>query len=118
MENILELAYKLHDLLLNSNEYKILKDYEDKMLNDDNANSLINNYHICLEKYNFDKSEEVLKKLSNAKLLMDQNELVILYKKAYKDYQILVGNITDVVFKDFKKDTFLDKLIRAKWFGS
>ena len=114
MENILELAYKLHDLLLNSSEYKILKDCEEKMLNDDNANSLINAYHICLEKYNFDKSEEVLKKLSNAKLLMDQNELVILYKKAYKDYQILVGNITDVVFKDFKKDTFLDKLIRAK----
>ena len=72
---------------------------------------------IAIKKYAipyFDKSDEVLNALSNAKSLMFQNKLISDYKKAYKDYQILVGNITDVVFKDFKKDSLLDKIIRAK----
>ena len=114
MDKIQTLSYELHDLLLSSKEYLILKETELVMLNDNECKNLIDNYHKLLEKYNFDKSDEVLNLLSKAKMLMDQNELVIKYKKAYKDYQILVGNITDVVFKDYKKDSILDKIIRAK----
>ena len=114
MENIQNLAYELHELLTNSNEFKYLKQCEEIMLNDLVASKLIKQYHKAQEVYNFDKSDEVLNMLHDAKLNMDQNELVILYKKAYKEYQILVGNITDIVFKDFKNESLVDKIIRAK----
>lgn len=114
MEKIQKLSYELHDLLLSSTEYLKLKECEVIMINNVEAKKLIDNYKEIIEKYNFDKSDEVLNALSNAKSLMFQNKLIIDYKKAYKDYQILVGNITDVVFKDFKKDSLLDKIIRAK----
>ena len=52
--------------------------------------------------------------LSSAKFEMDNNELIINYKKAFKDYQILVGKITSIVFEDFKTDSLLDKIIKAK----
>ena len=114
MEKIQDLAYQLHDMLLESEEFIKLKDAEAAMLNDNNSKLLIDNYHSLLEKYIFDKSENVLKMLSKAKLKMDQNELVINYKKAYKEYQLLIGNITDLVFDGFKSQTLLDKIIRAK----
>ena len=114
MEHIQNLAYELHELLTSSKEFKYLKECERNMLTDDVANNLIKEYHKAQEQYNFDKSDEVLNILHNAKLKMDQNELVILYKKAYKEYQILVGNITDIVFKDFKNEYLVDKIIRAK----
>ena len=49
-----------------------------------------------------------------AKLELDNNEIVIKYKKAYKDYQLLVGKITDIVFEDFSNPSLLDKIVRAK----
>ena len=45
---------------------------------------------------------------------MDNNVNIINYKKAYKDYMILVGKITDESFLDFKKESLIDKIIRAK----
>lgn len=114
MENIQNLAYELYELLTSSNEYKNLKKCEVEMLNNSVSNTLINEYHMLQEKYNMDKSEDILSMLHLAKLKMDENELVILYKKAYKDYQILVGKVTDIVFKDFKSESMIDKIIRAK----
>jgi len=112
METVEELAYQLHDKLIESIEYKELKNAESIMLNDKLAKSLIDNYHKLQELYSSDKKEETNKKLHQAKLEMDLNPLVIAYKLAYKNYQILVGNITDVVFKDFKSDTLVEKIIR------
>ena len=114
MEKIQSLAYELHDLLLNSKEFIYLKECEVKMISDVQCKTLIDNYHNLQGRYNFEKTEEVLTMLSKAKLLMDQHPLVIEYKKAFKEYQILVGNITDIVFEGFKKDTLVDKIIRAK----
>lgn len=114
MEKANKLAYELHDMLINSIEYNNLKQAESIMLNDIVASSLINKYHQMLDKYSMDKSESVLKELHEAKLKMDLNELVIEYKKRYKDYQILVGNITEIVFKDFSNQSTIDKIIRAK----
>ena len=42
------------------------------------------------------------------------NELVIKYKEKYKDYQILLGKITEVVFEGFASTSTIDKIIRAK----
>ena len=114
MEKIQKLSYELHDLLLSSKEFLTLKEAEINMMSDMNAKLLIDNYHSLLEKYNFDKSDSILQLLANAKMQMDKNAFVIEYKKAYKDYQILVGIITEHVFDGLKKESLLDKIIRAK----
>ena len=59
-------------------------------------------------------TQENLKLLHQAKLEMDLNEVVIKYQKAYKEYQILLNEITDLVFDGFSKQSLLDKIIRAK----
>lgn len=115
MEKLFDLSYKLHDELLNSNEYKELKEKEKLMLMDKKVNDMINKYHDLLSKSYNDKSKELLKKLHLIKLRLDENELVINYKKAYKAYQLLISNITDITFKDFKNDTLIDKIIKANF---
>ena len=70
-------------------------------------------YHNVLEKYSSNKSEETLKELHQAKLNMDLNILIKQYKEKYKNYQVLVGKITDVVFEDFSKQSLVDKIVRA-----
>ena len=45
---------------------------------------------------------------------MDLNELIMNYKEKYKDYQILLGKITEVVFEGFASTSTVDKIIRAK----
>ena len=114
MENTIDLAFKLHEMLLNSNEFLTLKKYEKIMLEDFNSASLISSYHKLQEKYTTIKTNETLKELHEAKLKMDNDLNVINYKKAYKDYQILVGNITDIVFEGFKNDTLVDKILKIK----
>ena len=114
MDKVSSLAYQLHEMLLQSNEYLSLKETENIMLNDLEASNLIASYHQALEKYSTNKSDAVLKELHKAKLNMDLNELVIKYKEKYKDYQILLGKITEVVFEDFASTSTIDKIIRAK----
>ena len=80
MDKVSSLAYQLHEMLLQSNEYLSLKETENIMLNDLEASNLIASYHQALEKNSTNKSDAVLKKLHQAKLNMDLNELVIKYK--------------------------------------
>ena len=113
MEKLFDLSYKLHDELLNSNEYKKLKEKEHLMLSDSSLKNLIDSYHeLLLKSYN-DKSKELLKEIDSIKLKLDENELVINYKKAYKEYQLLIANITEIAFNGFKNDTIIDKIIKA-----
>ena len=56
---------------------------------------------------------ETLVKVSKA-MRMDLNELIMNYKEKYKDYQILLGKITEVVFEGFASTSTVDKIIRAK----
>lgn len=113
MEKLFDLSYKLHDELLNSKEYKNLKEKEHLMLSDSSLSELINSYHELLAKSYNDKSKELLKEIHFIKLKLDENELVINYKKAYKAYQLLIANITEVAFNGFKNDTLIDKIIKA-----
>ena len=114
MDKVTNLAFELHEMLLQSNEFLELKEAENKMLNNEVSLSLINNYHKILEKYSTNKSEIVLKDLHLAKLNMDLNDLIKNYKDKYKNYQILLGKITDIVFEDFSLQSTVDKIIRAK----
>ena len=112
MEDALQLAFKLHDLLLNSPQFLSLKQCENTMLNDKESKALIDNYHNLQELYSSLKTNEIQTKLHNAKLKMDENINVINYKKAYKQYQLLVGHITDLVFDGFKTDSIIDKIFK------
>lgn len=114
MEKYLELAFKLHDQLLESEEYKKLKKAEEIMLKDPISSKLVEDYKKALEEYGNNKSQTLLEKLHKAKYEMDVNELVIEYKKALKEYQVLVGNITDIVFEDFKSDSLVDCIRKIK----
>ena len=114
MEKVCDLAFKLHDLLLNSDEYKTLKNMESVLYNDSLSFNLLNEYHKMQEEYAFNKTDEMLKQLHLVKLKLDSNENVINYKKAYKEYQLLVGQITDIVFEGFSNPSLLDKIVSAK----
>lgn len=114
MDNINELSFKLHEMLITSKEYLYLKQCEQELLNDKTSSSLLNSYHLLQEQYVSNKTNEMLKKLHIAKLKLDENEIVIKYKKAYKNYQFLIGNITEIVFDGFSKQSLIDKIIRAK----
>ena len=114
MDKVSTLAYQLHEMLLQSKEYLSLKEAENIMIKDKVASKLIETYHKVLEKYSSNKSDEVLKELHQAKLNMDLNELIMNYKEKYKDYQILLGKITEVVFDGFASTSTVDKIIRAK----
>ena len=114
MDKIQNIAFELHDKLLASEEYKQLKEKEKIMLSNPESSFLLNNYQELLIAYNDNKSNENLKKLHVSKLKLDENNLVKEYKDAYKNYQILVGNITDIVFDGFKTNSVIDKIIRTK----
>ena len=108
MDKVSTLAYQLHEMLLQSKEYLSLKEAESIMLNNKEASNLIEIYHKVLEKYSSNKSDDVLKELHQAKLNMDLNELIMNYKEKYKDYQILLGKITEVVFEGFASTSTVD----------
>lgn len=112
MDEIYTLAFKLHDLLLDSKEYLKLKEKEKLMLDDKKTNKLIQKYHELEVLYNENKSSNNLTLLHQIKLELDLNPLVKDYQKAYKEYQILIGQITDLVFLDFKNDTLIDKILK------
>lgn len=113
MEKIQELSFELHNKLKESQQYKNLKLHE-KIINEDEiSKNLISTYKKLHEKFTFDHSEKIKKELYKAKLEMDNNINIINYKKAYNEYLILVGKITDIVFEDYKKDNIIDKIIRA-----
>ena len=56
MDKVSSLAYQLHEMLLQSNEYLSLKEAENIMLNDLETSNLITSYHQALEKYSTNKS--------------------------------------------------------------
>ena len=68
MEKVCDLAFKLHDLLLNSDEYKTLKNMESVLYNDSLSFNLLNEYHKMQEEYAFNKTDEMLKQLHLVKL--------------------------------------------------
>ena len=82
------------------------------MLDDEVSSSLISSYHKFQELHSSVDTKEVLEKLHNAKLEMDNNINVINYRKAYKDYQILIGKVTDVGFEGISSSSTIDKIIR------
>ncbi len=114
MEKIQQLAFDLHDQLMNSAEFLLLKEKEQIMFQNEISKNLIESYQYSVQEYGCQRNEENLKKMHLAKLAMDNNSMIQEYKKAYKNYQILVGEITDILFDGFSTSSLIDKIIRAK----
>ncbi len=114
MEKTQQLAFELHDLLQDSQEFHLLKEKEKMMFQDETCQQLIKDYQESVSQYGINHSEENLKRMHLCKLAMDKNVFIQEYKKAYKNYQILIGEITDIVFEGFSTPSIIDKIIRAK----
>ena len=116
MDSIISLSYQIHDMLLESEEYLNLKRKEKEMLDDPVSSKLVDDFKRLEEKYGYDKEKDVQKELSQAKIKMNENKKVIAYKEAYKQYQILVGKVTDICFDGVKTDSIFDKILREiRW---
>ena len=103
---IIAKVYELKEKLINSKEYKLVKDKEKLM--EEKANELLTRYNYLFNEYNeakrFEnyggKVKEYQKLLADTKLELDRNEYVIEYRKAYKDMEQVLSNIQDILFKD------------------
>ena len=97
-------VFKLKELLLNSNEYKLVKEKEKLM--EDNCSELLIKYNYLFNEYNEalrfkDYGSDVAtkqKELNECKIELDNNEYVKEYKKAYKNMNKLLKQIQDIVF--------------------
>lgn len=97
-------VFKLKELLLSSNEYKLVKEKEKLM--EDNCSQLLIKYNYLFNEYNEalrfkDYGSDVAtkqKELNECKIELDNNEYVKEYKKAYKNMNKLLKQIQDIVF--------------------
>ena len=105
---ILGLVFELKDSIINSDLYKLLKEKEKNMINDEECFKLLNLYQSVQEEYNnakrFEKYggkvEETQKKLSEIKSKVNENALVIEYNAAYKNLLKELDEIQNILFKD------------------
>jgi len=101
---ILELTYELKDMLINSEEYKDVKEKEKVM--EENCTSLLIKYNSLMDEYNnairFEKYgsdvDKARKKLAECKMELDTNEYVKSYKNAYKKMNKLLSSLEDIIF--------------------
>ena len=113
MEKLFELSYSLHDKLLETDEYHKLQEATKKMFDNKESKRKIDDYNKMMEIYSNNKSNDNQKRLHEAKLVMDNDLLVIEYKKAYKNYQLLLSNITSICFDGFSEESLFDKIIKG-----
>ena len=99
-------VYKLKELLINSKEYKDVKEKEKLM--EDNCTTLLIKYNHLFNEYNQalrfkDYGSDVgkiQKELNICKLELDNNEYVKEYKKAYKIMNRLLKEIQNIIFEN------------------
>ena len=103
--DIISKVYELKELIMNSKEYKMVKETERLMEEKCSLllikyNNIFNEYNQALrfKDYGSDVSK-VQKELNNVKLELDQNEYVKEYKKAYKNMNKLLNEIQNNMFK-------------------
>ena len=109
---ILAKVYELKEKLINSDEYKKVKNTEKEM--EEKCSSILIKYNYLFDEYNNairfinygSDVESVQKQLAACKLELDNNEYVKEYKKAYKDMNVLLKRLENIIFDGIivKKD--------------
>jgi cell fate (sporulation/competence/biofilm development) regulator YlbF (YheA/YmcA/DUF963 family) len=108
---IIALTYELKEKLINSKEYKDVKEKE-KIMEEKCAHLLIKYNHLMdeynnavrFEKYGGDV-EGSRKRLAECKMELDTNEYVKSYNEAYKKMNKLLRNLEDIIFEGLIKNT-------------
>ena len=103
---ILAKVYELKESILDSKEYKDVKEKERLM--EENCSALLIEYNHLFEEYNnalrFEKYgsnlSDIQKKLHECKLRLDTNPYVISYRDAYKHMQEILNEIQNTMYKD------------------
>lgn len=103
-------VYELKQLLINSKEYKEVKEKEKLM--EDNTMELLTKYNYLFNEYNEalrfkDYGSDVnkaQKELNEAKLELDNNKYVKEYKQAYKRMNKLLKEIQNTIFNGIIED--------------
>lgn len=109
---IIAKTFELREKLLNSEVYKILKEKEKEMVDNEECFKLLSDFQCAKDKYNdakrFEKYggniEESQRELSKIKRQLSENKYVKTYNEAYRKMIEQLRNIEKIIFKDIIKE--------------
>lgn len=105
-----ELVNEIKTIIKNSEEYKAAKEAENRMINDPETIKLLTLYQQKQQEYNdalrFEEYgsdvETIRKQLAELKMMVDSNDLVTEYNRAYKKVKEILDDATRNILKDIE----------------
>lgn len=100
LNEVLNEAFLLHELVAKSKEYQDLKDAEEQMFSNKELSALFLRYQKIQKDIDISSPKENLKKLHQLKLQIDSHPLVWDYKEKYQQFKILTDELKNIIFDD------------------
>lgn len=100
LNEVLNEAFLLHELVAKSKEYQDLKDAEEQMFSNKKLSALFLRYQKIQKDIDISSPKENLKKLHQLKLQIDSHPLVCDYKEKYQQFKILTDELKNIIFDD------------------
>lgn len=100
LNEVLNEAFLLHELVAKSKEYQDLKDAEEQMFSNKELSALFLRYQKIQKDIDISSPKENLKKLQQLKLQIDSHPLVCDYKEKYQQFKILTDELKNIIFDD------------------
>lgn len=100
LNEVLNEAFLLHELVAKSKEYQDLKDAEEQMFSNKELSALFLRYQKIQKDIDISSPKENLKKLHQLKLQIDSHPLVYDYKEKYQQFKILTDELKNIIFDD------------------
>lgn len=100
LNEVLNEAFLLHELVAKSKEYQDLKDAEEQMFSNKELSALFLHYQKIQKDIDISSPKENLKKLHQLKLQIDSHSLVYDYKEKYQQFKILTDELKNIIFDD------------------
>ncbi len=100
LNEVLNEAFLLHELVAKSKEYQDLKDAEKQMFSNKELSALFLRYQKIQKDIDISSPKENLKKLHQLKLQIDSHPLVCDYKEKYQQFKILTDELKNIIFDD------------------
>ena len=100
LNEVLNEAFLLHELVAKSKEYQDLKDAEEQMFSNKELSALFLRYQKIQKDIDISSPKENLKQLHQLKLQIDSHPLVCDYKEKYQQFKILTDELKNIIFDD------------------
>lgn len=100
LNEVLNEAFLLHELVAKSKEYQDLKDAEEQMFSNKELSALFLHYQKIQKDITLSSPKENLKELHQLKLQIDSHPLVCDYKEKYQQFKILTDELKNIIFDD------------------